>query len=742
MQVYTSNIANSQQHANRVKPIFADKNNFFLNSNIGFKGGIPKVTKVITVDDALGILEKEIGTAAKEHFKGIIDNLTHKKGSGVKKLGTGELEFAEDTMGGKLYRAIVDPVIYFPIDFVNSTLGFMKKIPGLKNAKFIDDLRGKGILRRRSTDLENYSNTMALQHCFEMLGDKKIKKEIILQEALKRFKIGQTEYTVKGERSLTRMVSGIIPAFFLANDAYNLSMYVNNNKDMAKKEKKRRFHQEIARVTVTAAATFATLGFFSKKVSSNPAAATGIIAALTFGSELVGRMLVGTPVYPLSKDGAKQYAKLQHKDNLNQNKDKNVDSKSDKNGKSKLNYALKLLGGMVLAGFLIDKRNSIKPVRKFLNKLSSQYKEFFAQDYKIKKSDFDRIVAELRNNEFDGIADRFEKKKTEIINQSNLTTKERIKVEREINNKLEEFMPDGIIFDEDKLKKAISNAREEIDKKEIIQSFNFHKKDKDDFLYINGDLNKFFDVRVNISKTKDNIVNKIFALPIKFAWEILNMPYQYFVKPLIEVPFNGKNMLKGKEKSKNCDEVFRDSVEYLHKNIKTLDFKEKVNKHLIDAFDNVNKSNLSSADLAGSAKNAVSAVTSVFLVLDNYNMVMIDSEGKNKKLAEQKAKERTIQRIVRIAYGAALIKFFNGIFKSQFDASLLGAEAVTAGSVLVTETLERTSVGLPLHEATREEIIEKDNAALNATGLKGAYFRFMSKLTGKKPLSEKKEENK
>jgi hypothetical protein len=47
---------------------------------------------------------------------------------------------------------------------------------------------------------------------------------------------------------------------------------------------------------------------------------------------------------------------------------------------------------------------------------------------------------------------------------------------------------------------------------------------------------------------------------------------------------------------------------------------------------------------------------------------------------------------------------------------------------------------LPLHEATRNEIIEKDNATLNATGLKGLYFRFMSKLTGKKPLSEKKTE--
>lgn len=242
--------------------------------------------------------------------------------------------------------------------------------------------------------------------------------------------------------------------------------------------------------------------------------------------------------------------------------------------------------------------------------------------------------------------------------------------------------------------------------------------------------------RSNIDKVKDNIINGVLALPIKFTWEILNMPYQYIVKPLIEIPLKGKELLAKKEKELDCNEVFRNSVEYLHKNINAPDFKEKVNRNVINAFDNVNKSNISSADLAGSAKVAVSTVTSGFLVLDNYNMVMIDSEGKDKDIAGQKAKERTIQRIVRIAYGASLIKLFNGLFKSQYNASLLGAEAVTTGNVLLTETLERTSVGLPLHEATREEIIGKDNEALNATGLRGLYFRFMSKLTGKKALSE------
>lgn len=739
MQVYPDVVKNKRISANQTKPEFAGIAVSSLDyKNISFKG-MPKVT------EAIDIFGKEVGASAGEYLNKTIEKVLAAKNTGVTKLEDGSLKFNEDSFGKKLYRAVLDPIIYLPLDLANSTLNLLKRTPGFKKAKFLDKLLDAGPLKRRSENLETYSNAMAIKHCFEVLGNKKTTNEDIVRESLKRFKIGQTEYTVKGERSLTRLVTGIIPAFFLANDAYNLSMYVNNNKDLAKKEKKRRFYQEISRVAVTAAATFATLGFFSKKISSSPAAATGIIAALTFGSELIGRILVGTPVYPLDKNGAKKYAKLQHKDKLNNNKDdKKVDSPKpvNKKDKSKSSYALKLLGGMVIAGFLIDKRNSIKPVRKIVNNLTSRYKEFFAKNYKIKKSDFDRIIAELRKNGFDGIANRYESKAAELLKRGNLKTKELIQVEREFNNRVEQGLRGKFIMNSKELEKAISNARKEIDKKEVIQSLNFPKKNNNDYIYINGDLNKFFDERVNISKAKDNIANRILALPIKFVWEVLNMPYQYFIKPIIEVLFKGKDVLKGKDKSKNCDEVFRDSVEYLYNNINKPNFKEKVNKHLIDAFDNVNKSNLSNADLAGSAKNAVSAVTSVFLVIDNYNMVMIDSNGKDKKLAEQKAKERTIQRIVRVAYGTALIKLFNGIFKSQYNASLLGAQAVNTANTLVTESLERTSVGLPLHEATREEIIEKDNEALNATGPKGAYFRFMSKLTGKKPLSEKKAENK
>lgn len=729
----TYNIENKKRNSIRQ---FPSSSAFKSVPDLSFKG-----VSAIKIADAVKIFGEEIGSSAAEHLGQTIRRVINTKNSGVKLIKGDNLEFAEDSFGKRLYRAIVDPIIYLPIDLANSTLNLIKKIPGLKNSKFIDTLRDVGPLKSRRDNLETFSNAMAIKHYFEILEGKDRSK--LLKEAVKRFKVRQTEYSVKGERSLTRGVTGIIPAFFLANDAYNLSIYLNNDKDLAKKEKKKRFYQEVSRVAVASAATFATLGFFSKKISSDPAKATAILASLTFASELIGRMIVGTPFYPIGKKDAEKYAKLRNKEKLHKkNDDKNIKpSKSaDKKNESKSSYALKLLGGMILAGFLIDKRSNIKPVRKFLSDLSTKYKEFFAKDYTISRKEFNEIVAELRKNGFGPLAQSYEKDRDRILNEGNLTAKELLQVEREFNRRVEKLLPDKLLMTSEELKTAQKEAKKKVNRDDVIKSFNFsHNKNED--IHISGDLSKLFKEGTNVQKAKDIIFNGILALPIKFAWEILNMPYQYVVKPLIEIPINiakGKSLLKSEDKAPNDKEMFRKGVEFLRKNLHSSDFIEKVNRNIIDSFDNVNKSNLSSADLGGSAKVAVSTATSAFLILDNYNMVMIDSEGKDKRLAEQKAKERTLQRIVRIAYGACLIKLFNGIFKSQYDASLLGAQTVTTANTVLIESLERTSVGLPLHEATREEIIEKDNKALNATGLKGLYFRFMASLTGKKPISEKK----
>ena len=57
------------------------------------------------------------------------------------------------------------------------------------------------------------------------------------------------------------------------------------------------------------------------------------------------------------------------------------------------------------------------------------------------------------------------------------------------------------------------------------------------------------------------------------------------------------------------------------------------------------------------------------------------------------------------------------------------------------EMVERKAVGLPLGESTQEEIKENEIMHLSATGLKGAYFRTMAKLAGKKTMAERQNNN-
>lgn len=720
------------------------------SQNLNFKGlSSPKVS------DLVKNFSEEIGASAAKNLEETITRLTSTKNSGVT-LKDGHLKFKDDNFADKFYRAAIDPALNLPRDSVNLTLKWLKKTPLFKNSKFIDNILETKFLKARRISQENYSNAMALRHHLGMLEDEKAKDKIF-NESQKRLNTKLPDYTTKADRAWTRTVTGLIPAFFLANDAYNLSMYVNNNKDLAKKEKKRRFNQEVARVLVTAAATFIGLGFFAKKSNANPESATALIATFTLASELIGRLMVGTPPYPIGRNEAKKYAKLQQKDKLHTKNDntKSENTSSSQKGQKKSDYVVKLLGAMVLLGFGVEHVNSIKPLRRFLKNFNSRFNELFIKDSTISKKEFSELMSKLRENGFEKMADKYQKIVDQIIKEGNLTAKESHLVERRISEKEEKLMPKNWFMSPSKLKKAKNTIKEKINREGVIKEFNFAPKN-----------NEIINIGSSINKPKEIIIKQVLMLPIKFGWEILMMPYRYVVKPIVELPIQWyKNLAKkfisktksnslpiqdikpkvkpGLKKDENKDltentKMLQKSIGYLKKHSKDASFKDKLNKTILDSFDDVNKSNFSNAELSGSAKIAVSTVTSAFLISDNYNMVMIDTEGKDKKLAEQKAKERTIQRIVRIAYGACIIKLFNGIFKTQYDASMVGAQGVNTISTIITEILERKSVGLPLHEATREEIIEEDQKNLNAKGFKGFRFKLMSKLTGKKPLSERK----
>lgn len=689
------------------------------------------------VSELLKKAGSEFGASANRNFSEKVLKAAATKNSGLTIIND-VAEFSEIPFGKKVTNILLYPVKDMPLDIANSTLSILKKIPGMEKSELLNKLVNNKTLVSRKNYVENASSVASIKQYFGVAEANKFKK------GHTRFDSEVANYDCTAERTLTRVVTGIIPGFFLANDAYNLSMYMKNNKDVAKKEKKRRFNQEVARIGLTAATTFFALSLFSKSSNKSQNITAAIMSGTVLISEILGRVMAGTPVLPVGKKAAQRYAKIQGKV-PKQEKDKTSKSSAEnfkgymgtqkpgileqfagrrapmtqyqappKKGSLTLANFIKALGVLAVAGFGIEKLSSLKEVKGILKVINSKYKGLYTQDYKIAKTEFDAITAKLTKNGFEGFSKEYNQIVDKVIKEGNYTLKEK----ELISKGIEQFEKE--------------NPTKKADRSAIIKSLNLPEKDNS-VIYLGAVKNK----------ARYLLIHQALTFPVRFAWETLMLPYEKIAKPVLKMVkknynklANGVEVEKKAKAPKSDVEMLKNSLQFLKKLGNSNKYEKEINKRIFNSFDDVTKSNFSNADLASVVRTATSTVTSGFLIADNYNMVMIDSGGTDKELAEQKAKERTIQRAVRIVYGAFLIKLFNGIFANTYNGSLLGAQAVNTLNTFMTESLERKSVGLPIGESTKENIINAEKANLRATGIKGGYFRVMSKLTGKKSLSE------
>lgn len=667
MQIYSNTVSNKKTPAIKIKKNPAGSNCFSSPGNVNFKG----LTKVSFAIEKFG---EDFGKSAGEHFEKIIKNADKLKKSGLKINNDGIITFTEQPFHERALDILLYPIKDMPVDLANGAINGLKKIPFLKNSSWLNDLSVKPFFQNRSNAIENKSNIAAIQHYFELLEKEKgVEGEFKrFAEAHKRLAPLMPNYNSETERSLNRIVTGLIPAFFLANDAYNLSMYMNNNKDTAEKEKKRRFNQEVARVGITATATFYLMSIFSKQCNKSIPLTAGITASMVLVSEVMGRLIAGNPVLPVSTEKAKEYAEKRNKLKQNGNykpvPQKNNEEKAEtlskpaQKGFLTLSNILKVLGGLIVFGFTVDKVSNIAKVKGHLESFSKKYKKMYTKDFVISKEEFSKITQKLENNGFNEMAEQY---KIFIGSQKG----ENIKI--------------GSIKD----------------------------------------------------KPKYFLIHQVLTFPARFTWDILMLPYKKVVKPLISAIKKGTK----EEEPPKPDKIIQDGIQFLQKiqDAPNPEFKQKFNQALISSFDNLTKSSYQNSDLNVTVKTAASTVTTGFLIADNYNMVMIDSQGKDKDLAKQKAKERAVQRGARLTYEAFILKMVLDMFAGVCSASLLGALGVSSVLRVITEMVERKAVGLPLQESTQDEIKENEIKHLQATGLKGSYFRAMATLTGKKSFAEK-----
>ncbi len=678
------------------------------------------------------------------------------------------------------------------------------------------------------------------------------------------------------ERPLNRIVSGLVPVIFLANDAYNLSVLCGDKKEVSEKEARERRKQEISRVFITAYIQLLTFGAFTKQVNTIPWFTPLTSAATVLFSEIVSRKRLGKPIFFLSKEKAK--AHNQKKANSTKQTDNTTTQKGnipteptkqqintffnykEATEKSKVFTSFKASDDkkptesekkeepkkalinfktfknaiifLVSAGFILSflKNSSftkdsklVQGIKNIGNKIKDKiYNPLAFKDFAINEKDFEQVTTSLKEAGCEEVAkghefimQKYGKTVDGVIKmyKSSLSS---AKIPEIIDTVAEKLKTTGVELTDKEysqisqaIKTAISsestsiaeNKFEAVAKKvvNIIKNkqINVNAEQLDDISQTITDAiakgTKEIPMQV---ETKIKPFVDVVTEPFKFIFSALKLPFtitssllKMAVSPIenkaqkalvenIELTKFEKGIHrvvteifgeKAAKSSKISQTVFVNAMEQLEK--RTMPYrkaeatlaeliknaaseadikkaKDALNKAKNDlliyvntavekSFNGVTQSSNKNTDLAMMSKLASSAVTSAFLVADNYNMVMLKSNGENKEGAKEKANERIIQRLSALFYQTMLIHWFNATFRSTYNSSLKGMAAVVIPNTLTTEILTRKSIGMPIGRKSLKELEEIDEKNENRKGFLGKYFKFMRLLTGKKPLSQR-----
>lgn len=717
------------------------------SSDLSFKGlslGLYKqLDKTYSKDEFLKFADKYVGEMGRE----LLENITVKhadRTSNLISVNGDRITINKKTIPHLAWDGIIYPFKVLPGDMLNGTVELLGKIPGLKDwsAKTLERPMFKAIRQRSKIDAKVNSLTGlitfrdmkldAAKEAFAKQAGKSISdltaEEIakitadvdskmeskIFQAELKQFDPKSGNYDTKHERALNRLVSGLPPAIFLANDAYNLSRMMDDDPKAADKEKKTRFKQEVSRILTSGYLTLITMGAFQKFINKSKAGivlTTGITVLVT---EMYSRLSNGKHITRLTPEEAR---KENEKLNAPEAKIKPLTFKSDENNKqvsiankqkeqqkpllsfdtivkasaavlgigygikglknltAVKNAALKYFENMKINNPEKFEKLGIKDlkldsaVKTFEDKVlyrpfTSLYKSLTSQKYTVDSKKFDEVVKVLRENGFEKLADKYEQ-----VGKTALKT---------------------------------------VDGQSIIDLGSKDKKIKP-------------------------LVN-FFIAPFKFMWNTVTVPYWMIDEKLMSVFRKGKASKPVQDIQALANSFEKISKQALKKDFNAEQFKDYVQVNLLKAFNVDSLSSVSNAELSNLAKTAASIATIWFLMTDNYNMVMLKSNGNDKQGADTKFKERFVQEGSRLFYQTLLIDLFNSTFRNQYNSSLLGMSWITLTNTTLGEMLTRSSVGTPLKTHSRDELIDIETKQNNSTGFKKKYYNFMQRLTGKRSI--------
>lgn len=632
----------------------------------------------------MGVIKKDAknpdaivnSSIAEELFESVRDSELTKN---LIKVDGDNVTFYKKTIPQLIWDGLIYPFKILPADILNGGVELIGKIKPFKGwaEKTLQKPMFKNIRQRSKID----AKVNSLRGLFKTASDLNGKTEAeissaMFQRSVKMFDPGTGNYDTKHERSLNRLVSGLPPALFLANDAYNLSRMMDDDGKAATEEQKVRFKQEMARIGFNAYITLVTLGALNKYINNSKMGIMLMTGLTTLTTEAFSRIINGKHITRLTPEEARreneknQAPEAQIKPDLSFKASEKPKEDKEKQQKPLLtfNSAMKAVGLIIAGGYAAKGLRKISAVDNAWKNFSGYFKNLYKdatqiKDYRIPQEKLNEITKVLDENGFTKLAEKYRNVAKTAVN------------------------PDGTI--------------------------SLGVKDK---------------------KTKPLV--DFFLAPFRFIWKYGSLPYK-FVDDAVQ-SFGKKAPKAARKKvedisalAKSIDNIGREATK---KNYTPEQFQSYVKDNILKAFNVDTMSNVSNSELSNLAKTAALAATIWFLMTDNYNMVMLKSNGNDVEGAKTKFTERFVQEGSRLFYQTLLIDLFNSTFKSQYNKSLFGMSWITLTNTTMGEWLTRKSVGVPVGTHTRDQLIELENKQENATGFERKYYDFMKRLTGKRSI--------
>ena len=655
------------------------------SQNLSFKGlSISKaINKIMYAQDkevtySANVLfdktKNHLGEMVKKHYDHVKSSEMAKK---LVKFDGDKITFRKKTIPHLIWDGLIYPFKILPFDILNGMVELIGKIkPFKKWAQRVLEKPFFRNIRQRSKIESEVSSLKGLCETATKLKDKpdaEISSKFF-QQSVKMFDPRTGNYDTKHERALCRMVSGLPPAIMLATDAYNLSRMMDDDPAAAKKEKKARFRQEMSRLVMNAYLMLVTFGALNKFINQSAAGSMLMTGATTLLTETYSRLRNGKHIKRLTPEEARAE---NEKNNAPEKDIKPLTFKSDMKPASQPKEQQKPLLSfstiMKASAGVIAAGFAVKGARKYIPGVEDALKtitEPFNKKYKSLTQ-----IADFRIS-----GDKFD---------------EIVRVLRENDfGKLA-----------DKYEQVAATARN------ADGSISLGVKDK---------------------KVKP-LIDFVIA-PFKFVWNTITLPYKLVDKG-VKAAINKKDPkapVKDIEAlAKSIEKIGREATKKGYSKEK---FQTFVKDNIMKAFNTDTMSSVPNHELANLAKPAATAATMWFLMTDNYNMVMLKSNGNDKEGAETKFKERFVQECSRLFYSTLLIDLFNNTFQKQYNASLLGMSWITLTDTTISEILTRKSVGMTITPHTRDELMAIEEKQNNATGALKGYYNFMQRLTGKRSI--------